>query len=87
MDTFSIKEFLDSFSSFEDHLDISLNLESYPSQLNTSDDIDTDVNTLQSIVFIAGYAVHKYLLKSRNCSECRHFLTEEKDLQVKEPPD
>ena len=62
MDMFSIKEFLDSFSSFEYHLDTSLNLESYLSQLNMSDDIDTDVNTLQSIVFIAGYAVYKYLL-------------------------
>ena len=87
MDTFSVKEFLDSFSSFEYHLDTSLNLESYLSQLNTSDDIDTDVTTLQFNVFIAGYAVHKYLLKSQNCSECSLFLTEEKDLQVEEPPD
>ena len=87
MDKFSIKEFLNSFSSFEYHLDTSPNLESYQSQLNTSDDIDTDVNTLQFIVFIAGYAVHKYLLKSKNCSECRLFLTEKKDLQVEEPPD
>ena len=69
------------------NLDTSLNLESYLTQLNTSDDIDTDVNTLQSIVFIAGHAVHKYLLKSQNCSKCRLFLTEEKDLQVEEPPD
>ena len=86
MDT-SIKEFLESFSSFEYLLDTSLNLQSYLSQLNTSDDIDTDVNTIHYIVFIAGYTVHKYLLKSQNCSECRIFLTEEKDLQVEEHPD
>ena len=86
MDTFSIKEFLDSFSSFKNHLDTSLNLGSNLS-LNTSDDIDTDVNTLQFIVFIVVCSVHKYLLKSQNCSDCRLFLTEEKDLQVEEPPD
>ena len=87
VDPFSIKEFLDTFSSFDYQVDTSLNLEHYLSQLQDTEDIDIDVNTLQFIVFIAGYAVHKYLLKSQNCSECRLALTEEKDLQIEEPPD
>ena len=64
-------------------------MESYLSQLNTSDDIDTDVNTLQFIVFVPGYThiVHKYPVKSQNGSECRLFLTEGNNLQVEEPPD
>ena len=40
-----------------------------------------------TIYRIHGYAVHKYLLKSQNCSECRLALTQEKDLQVEGPPD
>ena len=62
-------------------------MEHYISQIQDTEDIDTDVNTLQSIVFIAGHAVHKYLLKSQNCSECRPALTVDKDLQIEEPPD
>ena len=62
-------------------------MEHYLSQLQDTEDIDADVNTLKPIVFIAGYAVHKYLLKSQNCSEWRLALTKEKDLQVEEPPD
>ena len=87
MDPFSIKEFLDTFSSFDYQVDTSLNLEHYLSQIQDTEDIDIDVNTLQSTVFIAGYAVHTYLLKSQNCSECRLALTEEKDLQIEEAPD
>ena len=87
VDPFSIKEFLDTFSSFDYHVDTSLNLEHYISQIQDTEDIDTDVNTLQSIVFIAGYVVHKFLLESQSCSECRLALTEDKDLQIEEPPD
>ena len=54
-DSFSIKEFLDTFSSFDYHVDTSLNLVHYISQIQDTEDIDTDVNTLQSIVFIAGF--------------------------------
>ena len=87
IDHFSVKEFLGTFSSFDYQTDSSFDLEYYLSQIQKIDGIEIDVSSLQSIVFIAGYAVHKYLIKSKNCSECSFFLTEEKDLHIEEPPD
>ena len=83
----SLKEFLGTFSSFDYQRDSSIDLEHYLSEIQNIDDIEIDISSLQSIVFIAGYAVHKYLIKWKNCTECRFFLTEDKDLHIEEPLD
>ena len=38
---------------------------------------------LQSLSFVAGYAVHAYM-KSTKCGTCLEFLTEDKDITVDE---
>ena len=39
---------------------------------------------LQSLVFIAGYAVHAYLKSNSVCEACLTFLTEDKTIAIDE---
>ena len=50
--------------------------------MNEIDDltsIECSSQTLQSLAFIAGYAVHKYLKKALQCNVCLELLTIDKD--------
>ena len=47
------------------------------------DSIDLDIQVLQSIVFISGYAVFSYL-ETTNCNNCVLKLTENKDIEISE---
>ena len=42
---------------------------------------------LQSLSFIAGYAVHVYYKHSRKCSTCHSLLTEDKEIEIEIPFD
>ena len=47
------------------------------------DSINLEIQVLQSIVFIGGYAVFSYL-KTTNCHNCILQLTENKDIEISE---
>ena len=46
--------------------------------------IEYDIQTLQSLAFIAGYAAHQYLKRSPPCHICRDALISNKDFLIDE---
>ena len=86
----SLKEFLDTCScslAFESEPHTSFNLDLHFSVFEEYSEIELSTPILQSLSFIAGYAVHTFYRRSCKCQTCLSFLTEEKDMDIEEPPD
>ena len=87
--TTSLQEFIQSFSSLDSTDSTSdVDLDPFLSRLIDISDlsaIECNLQVLQSLTFIAGYAVHQYLKRSRPCQICRDVLTIERDLVCEHP--
>ena len=72
--TTSLQEFIQSFSSLDSTDSTSdVDLDPFLSRLIDISDlsaIECNLQVLQSLTFIAGYAVHQYLKRSRPCQIC-----------------
>ena len=76
----SLNDFLKSFTtSIEEQTTSDSNwyLTDYSNELNDFSSINLDLRTLQSLAFVAGYAVHSYFKKSK-CEVCLQVLSEPK---------
>ena len=78
----SLKQFINTFSSTLDE-PIHLSYDQYFEVIHDLDSINLEIQVLQSIVFIGGYAVFSYL-KTTNCHNCILQLTENKDIEISE---
>ena len=74
----SIQTFIDSFSS-ADVTGNDVDVEPFLNEIDDLTSIECSSQTLQSLAFIAGYAVHKYLKKALQCNVCLELLTIDKD--------
>ena len=78
----TLKQFINTFSlTANEPIHISYN--QYFEVIHDLDSINLDIQVLQSIVFIGGYAVFSYL-KTTNCYICVLKLTENKDIDISE---
>ena len=78
----TLRQFINTFSSTADE-PIHTSYDQYIEVIHELDSIDLDIQVLQSIVFIGGYAVFSYL-KTTNCNNCVLKLTENKDIEISE---
>ena len=80
----SLKDFLANFSGQTTgaghELNFSFDLEDYMVEMDDLSRIVLKDEILQSLVFIAGYAVHSYMKSTSKCEACLKFLTEDKDM-------
>ena len=80
----SFREFLKSFAiSVEEQTGSKLDLTDFAAGTKDTSDIYLDLRTLQSLAFVAGYAVHSYIKLSK-CESCLHVLTEPKTFEIEE---
>ena len=78
----TLKQFINTFSPTADE-PIHISYDQYIDVIHDLDSINLDIQILQSIVFIGGYAVYSYL-KTTNCHHCVQKLTENKDIEISE---
>ena len=75
----SSQSFVKSFSSPYSTTGGEFNLEPFLDEINNLSTIDCGSQLLQSLAFIAGYSVHKYLKQTKPCHVCLHMLTIDKE--------
>ena len=83
----SLNDFLKFFATSIEEQTISnsnLYLTDYSDEFKDFSNIHLDVRTLQSLAFVAGYAVHSYFKKSK-CDSCLQVLSEPKLLEIDGP--
>ena len=82
--TSSLQEFIQSFSITEGaDYENEVELDPFLTAISDLSGIECDIQTLQSLAFIAGYSVHQYLKKcDRPCRICHDALTIEKNLVI-----
>ena len=83
----ALNDFLKSFATSIEEQTISnsnLYLTDYSDELKDLSNLHLDVRSLQSLAFVAGYAVHSYFKKSK-CDSCLQLLSEPKLLEIDEP--
>ena len=86
-DNSSLKDFLANFSEHTTGHEqkFSFDLEDYMVEMDDLSRIVLNDEILQSLVFIAGYAVHSYMKSTSKCDVCLKFLTEDKDILFDTP--
>ena len=86
-DNSSLKDFLANFSEHTTGHEqkFSFDLEDYMVEMDDLSRIVLNDEILQSLVFIAGYAVHSYMKSTSKCDVCLKFLTENKDILFDTP--
>ena len=62
-------------------------LDVYLSTIEFNSELELNTPLLQSLSFIAGYAVHMYYKHSSKCHTCLSFLTEDKEMDIEIPSD
>ena len=62
-------------------------MEDLLNQLPDLKNIMYDSQTLQALIFMAGYTVHKFYMRSTKCSMCLKFLAIDKEFLFEQPPD
>ena len=76
---YSIQTFIDSYSSLDTNNGDEIDVQLVWDEIDDITYIKCSLRTLQSLVFIAGYAVHKYMKKTQPCHGCIDLLTIDKD--------
>ena len=76
----SVRDFIRKFSNCPDNELVSstVSSEAIEELLNQLPELETimyDSQTLQALVFMAGYTVHKFYMRSKKCSTCLNFFT------------
>ena len=78
-------EFIISFSPvYSPPSDIKIDLDPFLEDLSDLSIIEYDIQTLQSLAFIVGYAAHQYLKRSPPCHICRDAFIFDKDFLIDE---
>ena len=60
---YSIQTFIDSYSSLDTNNGDEIDIQLVSDEIDDLTSIECSLQTLQSLAFIAGYAVHKYIIK------------------------
>ena len=77
----SLQSFIKSFSPPVDtSFDDGITIEPFLDGIGDISSIECSCQIIQSLAFIAGYSVHKYLQKSQPCYICSDTLTHEKEV-------
>ena len=77
---YSLQSFIDSYSTPSDSCnDSEIDVQLVMEEIGDLTSIECSCQILQSLAFIAGYSVHKYLKNTQPCHVCIDFLSIDKD--------